>query len=196
MTACITMKNLLLIGGYFGFTIIFIILTTIYLSYLTFQKNKYNFSQSNRVSYAALPSTQNLLKENIISKDARIEILSSFFQKYDSDLEPFSQEVIDAADRYGLDFRLIPSIAMQESNLCKKIIKDSYNCWGFGIYGDKVKKFKNYSNAIDTVTKTLATDYKANGLVTPDQIMKKYTPGSNGSWARSVNHFMDVLNLN
>lgn len=190
------MKNLVLIGGYFSFTIILIIFTTIYLSYFTFQKNRHNLSQSHRVSYAALPSTQNLLKENITSKDARIEILSSFFQKYDSDLEPFSQEIIDAADRYGLDFRLIPSIAMQESNLCKKIIKDSYNCWGFGIYGDKVKKFKNYSNAIDTVTKTLVTDYKAHGLVTPNQIMIKYTPSSNGSWARSVNHFMDILSLN
>ena len=109
---------------------------------------------------------------------------------------PFATDVIESADKYGLDYRLIPSIAMQESNLCKKIIKDSYNCWGFGIYGKKVTKFDNYKTAIETVTKTLAKQYKANGLETPDEIMKRYTPSSNGSWANGVNHFMNQLAYN
>jgi len=189
------MKNGIIIGGYFIFTIFFIIVTTIYLSFLNFQSNNKNMAQHPKVAYAALPATQNLLKDGVVAKDVRYELLSNFFQKYDSDLLPFASEIIDTADRYGLDFRLVPSIAMQESNLCKKVIKESYNCWGFGIYGDKVKKFKNYSNAIDTVTKTLASDYKAQGLVTPEQIMKKYTPGSNGSWARGVSHFMNQLSI-
>jgi hypothetical protein len=97
------------------------------------------------------------------------------------------------ADKYSLDFRLIPSIAMQESNLCKKIPAESYNCWGFGIYGSKVTKFSNYPEAIETVTRTLALKYKEKGLVTPEEIMSMYTPSSNGSWAHGVNHFMQQL---
>ena len=38
----------------------------------------------------------------------------------------------------GFDYRLLPAIAMQESTLCRSIPVDSHNCWGWGIYGDKV----------------------------------------------------------
>lgn len=190
------MKNPTIIGGYFISTILLIFISLIYLSTLTYQKNRINFSLSNsKVAYAALPTTQNLLRDQIKSKDARIEVLTNFLRKYDSDLSPYAQKIIDTADRYDLDFRLVPAIAMQESNLCKKVIKESYNCWGYGIYGTKVKKFKDYPSAIEAVSKTLASDYKDQGLVTPDEIMKKYTPGSNGSWAKSVNHFMNYLSI-
>ena len=80
---------------------------------------------------------------------------------------------------------------MQESNLCKKIPDGSHNCWGYGIYGGKVTMFQDYKEGIYTVTKGLATRYKPKGLVTPEQIMTMYTPSSNGSWAFSVNHFME-----
>lgn len=189
------MKNPIIIGGYFISTLFLILVSLVYLSTIEYQKNRSNLFSESKVAYAALPTTQNLLRDRIKSKDARIEVLSGFLQKYDSELTPFAQDMIDAADKYGLDFRLVPSIAMQESNLCKKVIKESYNCWGFGIYGTKVKRFKDYPSAIDAVSKTLASDYKEYGLVTPEQIMKKYTPGSNGSWANGVSHFMNVLSL-
>jgi hypothetical protein len=82
---------------------------------------------------------------------------------------------------------------MQESTLCKVIPANSYNCWGFGIYGNTVTRFSSYQEAINTVTKALATKYKQYGLVTPDQIMTLYTPDSNGSWAFNVNRFMQLL---
>jgi hypothetical protein len=56
-----------------------------------------------------------------------------------------------------------------------------------------VTKFGSYPEAIETITRTLATNYIAGGLNTPDQIMKKYTPSSNGSWANGVNYFMGLL---
>lgn len=149
-----------------------------------------------RVAFAALPAASGTLKINIVSQDARLVAVKNFFKKYHSDLLPFADEVINSADKYGLDFRLIPAIAMQESGGCKNAPKNSYNCWGFGIYAKKVTRFENYAQAIDTVTKTLAKQYKANGLETPEQIMTKYTPGSNGSWARGVNQFMNQLAAN
>jgi hypothetical protein len=53
--------------------------------------------------------------------------------------------------------------------------------------------FDNYGQAIDTVTKTLAIDYKDKGLQTPEEIMSKYTPSNTGAWAASVSHFMRQL---
>jgi hypothetical protein len=152
--------------------------------------------QSPKFAYAALPAASGTLRISVLQEDARLTAVREFFKRYKSDLLPYADDVIIAADKYGLDYRLIPAIAMQESNLCKKAPKDSYNCWGFGIYGKKVTRFDNYKDAIDTVTKTLAVKYKANGLETPEEIMSKYTPGSNGSWADGVNHFMNVLAVN
>jgi hypothetical protein len=147
----------------------------------------------NTVAYAALPTAQNTLTGDVTEADGRSEKIRQFLAANNSPLEPYADDIVQAADQYGLDYRLIPSIAMQESNLCKKIPEGSNNCWGFGIYGKTVTRFADYKEGIYTVTKALATKYKGQGLVTPDQIMTMYTPSSNGSWAFSVNHFMDQL---
>ncbi len=150
-------------------------------------------SADNSVAYAALPTSQNILSANITQGDGRIERIRQFLASYNSPLEPYAERIVNDADKYGIDYRLIVSIAMQESGLCRHIPVNSYNCWGFGIYGTTVKHFANYQEGIDTVTRTLATRYKARGLITPQQIMTMYTPSSNGSWAFGVQHFMDVL---
>jgi hypothetical protein len=131
-----------------------------------------------------------MLLKSIIQKAEKVR---QFLLRYNSPLEPYAVDVVNAADEYGLDYRLIPAIAMQESTLCKRIPVGSNNCWGFGIYGSTVTRFSDYKEGIYTVTKALATRYKDRGLVTPEQIMTMYTPSSNGSWARSVNHFMNQL---
>ena len=89
-----------------------------------------------------------------------------------------------------LDF--LPAIAMQESNLCKKIPEGSNNCWGWGIYGGKVTKFSNYPEAIETISKSLATKYRrSKGLVTPHEVGRLYNPSNTNNWAESVTHFME-----
>jgi len=150
-------------------------------------------SMNTPVAYAALPTSQNIQSAEITQGDGRAERLRQFFAAYNSPLEPFAQDVVDAADQFHLDYRLVPSIAMQESGLCKTIPNNSFNCWGFGVYGHTVVHFDSYKDGIFTVTKALATRYKDKGLVTPQQIMTMYTPSSNGSWANGVNYFMEYL---
>lgn len=193
------MTKLILLTSYFVITPALLVFCIIFFSYLSFHdtSNRNSFSlfskQTNMVAYAALPSTQNVFDSSFEQEDARTEMVRQFFAKYNSPLEPYAEEVVTTADQYNLDFRLLPAIGMQESNLCKRAPVDSYNCWGFGIYGSKVTRFGSYSEAIQTVTKTLAQKYRDDGLHTPEEIMTKYTPSSNGSWARSVIHFMEQL---
>ncbi len=192
------MKKVFLLTGFFTFTPILLTFCILYFSFLSFEK-KGAFSflpPKGSVSYAAVPIGQNVLGESISPQDGRVAVVRDFFKKYNSDLFPYAQNVIQAADKYSLDYRLIPAIAMQESNLCKKAPKDSFNCWGFGIYGKKVTRFSNYPEAIDTVTKTLANEYKGKGLETPEEIMRLYTPSNNGDWASAVNTFMNQLQIN
>lgn len=124
---------------------------------------------------------------------ARIANLKSFFRKHNSPLYEHAEFIVKAADKYELDYRLIPAIAMQESTLCRAIPNNSHNCWGWGIYGNKVTRFSSYDEAIETVSKGLKKNYIDRGLVTTAQIMAVYTPSSNGSWARAVNSVMQYL---
>lgn len=143
--------------------------------------------------YTALPSSQHDVQEVIVAQDARVEIIRQFLERYDSPLLPHAKLLVDTADTYNMDFRLLPAVAMQESGLCKKIPPDSYNCWGYGIYGDKVLRFSSFEEAIEKVGKGLSGDYIYDGLTTPELIMSRYTPSSNGSWAASVRHFMESM---
>lgn len=172
---------------------VFVLILSLFLYRKNYIAKAFYLSRINSVAYAALPTNQNNFSASINELDGRVEKIRQFLQRYGSPLEPYAQDIIDAAEEYGLDYRLVPAIAMQESNLCLKIPVDSNNCWGFGIYGGKVHKFSDYKEGIYAVSKTLGTKYKDRGLVTPDQIMTVWTPSSNGSWAFSVNHFMDKL---
>lgn len=190
------MRKILLSAAFFTIAPLLLFVSIVYLSFFSYQKaDPGNFfsKKNNSVAFAALPTADISLEDQVISKDSRVESLRAFFLKNKSPLEPYSADFIDTAQKYDLDYRLLPAIAMQESNLCKKAPKDSYNCWGFGMYGRKTLKFDNFGEAIDSVSKTLAENYKSIGLITPEQIMSKYTPSNKGDWAASVNFFMNQL---
>jgi len=125
--------------------------------------------------------------------DSRVANLKTFFRKHNSVLYDHAEFIVKTADKYGFDYRLIPAIAMQESNLCRLIPENSYNCWGWGIYGSIVTRFSSYEEAIETVAKGLKTEYIDKGYITASAIMQKYTPSSNGSWAHGVNTFLKIL---
>ncbi len=137
-------------------------------------------------------TTPELLAE-FKTQDIRVANLKYFFRKYESVLYDNSEFIVKMADQYKLDYRLIPAIAMQESGLCKNIYEGSYNCWGWGIYGNKVTRFASYDEAIETISRGLKKNYIDKGLTTPEDIMRKYTPPSTGSWAFGVNFFLKII---
>lgn len=191
------MRKLLTLGSFFIMTPFLLLFSLYFYSYLTFYRsNPHSLvlsASDNKVAYAALPITQEITSAKIIQEDARVELVRQFFQRFGSPLLPFAQNVVEAADNYGMDFRYIPAIAMQESTLCRGEIPGTFNCWGFGIYGKKVTSFDNYAQAIDVVTRTLAKAYKAKGLETPAEIMSKYNPSNHNNWAQAVTGFMTEL---
>jgi len=158
-------------------------------------------SPETSIGAATTPTPQDVrgISTQIESGDARAEVVSRFLARYKSPLQPydhFGRFIVEAADRYGLDYRLIPAIMMQESNLCKNIIPDSHNCLGFGIHSRGTLKFDSYEASIERATRELRSNYIDKGLTTPEQIMRKYTPGSNGSWANSVNQWIAEMEYN
>ena len=136
------------------------------------------------------------ISTDVKTADARPLILSAFLEKHNSPLQPYDyygQFLTDLADKYELDVWLLPSISMQESNLCKKIPPGTFNCLGLGIHSQGTWGFDSYEENFEAAAKILKKNYIDKGYVTPDEIQDKYTPGSNGSWEYAVNYFMDVL---
>jgi hypothetical protein len=125
--------------------------------------------------------------------DARAQIVANFLKRHNSPMEPheyYGTKIVEIADRHGIDFRLLPAIAMQESNLCKVIPEGSYNCLGFGVHARGTLAFESYEANFERAARELKRNYIEIGLTSPEQIQRKYTPSSNGSWAASVNQWM------
>lgn len=172
---------------------VFIVFVVLFALYSKYDQQGLIARQSQRLHYQALPQIQDESFIELSSTDNREKALEDLFERYNSPLKGQGFLIIEQADLHGIDYRLLPSIAMQESTLCKKIIKNSHNCWGFGIYGGKVTRFESYEEAIKTITKTLATKYVQKGYVEPHEIVKKYTPSDDGKWVNTVNLMMDRI---
>lgn len=125
----------------------------------------------------------------------RHRILSEFFKKYKSPLAAHVDTFLAVADKYNIDYRLLPAISCTESTCGKFLIEDSYNPFGWGIYGKNAIHFKSYDEAIETVAAGLHKGYVSRGLDTPEEIEHIYTPPSKGSWRRATRFFMNQMDV-
>ena len=143
--------------------------------------------------YAALPQITYQITAQAYAADARPVMIDKYLTRYQSPLAGYGQIITQVADAHQLDPYLFIAIAQQESNLCKKIPTNSYNCWGWGIHSQGTLRFDSYEQAITTVIAGLTQNYIGKGLIEPADIMRKYTPLSSGSWAAGVNQFLEEL---
>lgn len=191
-------KKFAFVAGYFASSFLVIVLlvgtllTTVFSS-SDLHKTLIYDSGAQKPKYQALPERTREVVAEVTVEDGRVGALKRFFGEYESPLEPYAQLIVDEADKYNLDYRLVPSIAMKESTLCHKAPKHSHNCWGYGIYGGKTTYFTDYETAITTVSKGLGERYVGIGLVDPYEIMTKYNPVSTGSWAETVTYVMERI---
>ena len=184
-----------LVAAWFSTATTALIFSFLFTFYLSSPKLTEPTAQNFKL-YAALPGSTGSISEEINHSDARAKIIENFLTSYKSPLSAYSNIFIQVSDKYQLDWRLLPAISMQESNGGKKVIKNSYNPFGYGIYGGLGVKFSSWDEAIEKVGKALREDYLNQGLKTPSQIMAKYTPPSlakNGAWATGVTIFMEEL---
>jgi hypothetical protein len=129
--------------------------------------------------------------------DPRAQILKDYLDKHNSPLAAYAQDFIDAADMYDVDWRLVPAIAGTESTFGKRIpgghdpLYTTYNAWGWGVYGTQALGFESWKDGIYTLNKGLREDYIARGLLTPQQMNKRYA--SSQAWGGHVAHFMNDI---
>lgn len=123
----------------------------------------------------------------------RAEVLRTFLQKYNSPMVDNVDTFILVADKYGLDYRLLPAISCMESTCGHRLIPGTYNAWGWGIYGKNVISFESFDEGIERVGKGIYEGYVLKGLDTPRKMAPVYTPPRSGHWLSGVTTFMNQM---
>ena len=153
----------------------------------------------NENNVAAAGGTSEVLSANVIAGDARTLLLESFFKKYNSPMAPYANLIVEQADKYGFDFRMVPAIAMCESNLGKRVpLKAGFNPFGIAVYTgtQSGKNFDSWQNAIVWVSTYIHDRYYAQGITALHDIGEIWAPPSatnGGSWANCVEFFEDSI---
>lgn len=120
----------------------------------------------------------------------REESLREFFKKYNSPLANNAKTFVEVADKYSIDYKLLPAISCVESTCAKFYIKANYNPFG---WGSGLIKFGSFDEAIQKVGKGLQEIYLARGLDTVEEIAPVYTPPSYIHWQKNVRFFMNKI---
>lgn len=172
----------------------FLVTPLVIISLLIFSSQRAKNTNPSNVGPQVTQSPSNEVEAQVLGiqiTDMRPYYVSNFLKN--TRLEPYSHYIIEVSDKYGLDYRLIPAIAMKESRGGNAVKEVSHNAWGWE-NGRTV--FPSWEAAIDIVARTLKTKYVDRGLVTPDEIMPVYAPPqihTGGKWARDINHFFEKL---
>jgi len=122
-------------------------------------------------------------------KDSRVDILRDYLEAQNSPLADHAATFVEMADKYHLDWKLVAAISGLESGYGKAIPVNSYNAWGWGIYGDNVKRFESWDEAIATISQGLRENYiDKTGSDSVYAIGPRYA--ASPTWAVRVENFM------
>lgn len=121
--------------------------------------------------------------------DLRIVALKNVFRRYNSPLENQADNFVKYADKYEVDWKLLPSISGTESTFGQYILPNTYNAYGWGggyIY------FKDWKDGIATINQALKENYIDKGATDVYKIGAIYAESKH--WPYSTSHFMDEIN--
>lgn len=133
--------------------------------------------------------------------DPRALQLTKYFayrKKLNGRLSPLASHaalLVSEADRVGIDYRFVTTIATIESNQCQSTPdRDPLNCWGWGIYPGSYKEpFASYEQAIRTINRGLARNYHRKGYDTVEEIAQIYNPNTPNEWAAKVHKIFNLI---
>src|SRR6185369_7771030 len=125
--------------------------------------------------------------------DKRAQLLRSYLESKNSPLAPYAETFVLEADKNNIDWKLVAAISGLESSYGVHIPANSYNGWGYGVYGDNVRRFDSWDDGIAVVSGALRNDYmnKWNAKTIPE-IGRLYA--ASPTWAVRVQSFMDSIN--
>mgnify|MGYP001575820027 FL=1 len=126
------------------------------------------------------------------ANDEKIRILKSFLEANNSPLSSSAKTFVDEAERYDIDWRMIAAISGVESSFGLAIPANSYNAWGWGVYGDNVIRFASWDDGIATISQGIRERYmNQRGARNTYEIGATYA--SSPTWAQRVEFYMEKI---
>jgi hypothetical protein len=197
-------RKLLLVAAWFPLTLVLVLIN---LSILVgYAHGGYSGTRLSAVApqdtafQLAAAGTSQVLSASVIAADARVYLVESFLKDHRSPMSPYAGLIVSEADRLGLDFRLIPAIAMCESNAGKHMPKKKeFNFAGIAVYTgqNEGKAFDSWEHAITWVSEYVKSRYYDRGLTDLKDIGAIWAPPSveaGDSWAKCVESFQtDII---
>lgn len=135
----------------------------------------------------------NIEEKPYIVRDSRVVALEEFFDKYKSPLKDHADTFVETAEKYNIDYKLLPAISCMESTCGKFMPHESYNPFGWGITSKGTISFESFDEAIQAVGAGLNKGYFSKGFDTISEIAPIYTPPNSTHWASGVNYFIFKL---
>ena len=124
--------------------------------------------------------------------DNRVKTLQAFLRKYDSPLADSAKTFVSAADKYQVDWKLLPAISGVESTFGNAQPRNCINAWGYNIYGSTTRCFNTYEDAITTITKDIRQTYM-DKWGAKDVYEIGYHYAASPTWGYRVDSFMQEL---
>jgi hypothetical protein len=148
--------------------------------------------------FSSKPLTALASSANLFGGDPKAATLDKIFSAYNCPLEGYGKVFVKEAAKNDIPYWLTAAIAFQESS-CGKITpkletdEETYNAWGWGVWGKNVKAFESWEEGIASVSKYLGDSFFSRGITDTCEIMHIYTPPSDGSWCRGVDYFGGII---
>ncbi|MDO8570527.1 MAG: hypothetical protein Q7R97_02995 [Candidatus Daviesbacteria bacterium] len=123
--------------------------------------------------------------------DNRAQNLKKILTSYNSPMADNADDFVRIADKYNLDWKLVAAIAGVESYFGQHVPYNSYNAWGWGVYGTQAIYFDSWRDGIFTVSEGLRKNYLNKGLNDPYAINKVYA--ASPTWGSHVSFFLNEI---
>lgn len=190
-------------------------------SFLIISEGRKQADASDEISDVHIELSKNEPKEiKVIEKkvtDIRAKKINAFFAKFKnskngqvSPLATYGEVFVREADKNQIDWKLLPAIALHESAAGTSITAGGTNNpfgWGFNDdrskNNDLINTHDSFEASIILVSKKMRQSYYDRGLISVDQIVTRYNPGSvaraggkpeNSTWTQTINGIMDKIN--
>ena len=148
-------------------------------------------SNYTQTTSATLDSSE-IQEQKEAVKDERATRLNNYFAKWDMPLEGYGEKFVTEADKYGLDWKLMPAIGVQESSGGKYLKNNNPFGWGSAEI-----KFNNFNEAIEELAKNLGGQdpdtsryYKDADL---DNILWHYNGSVNKTYPGKIKYIMNLF---
>lgn len=181
--------------------VVWVISTTLFLMvlsiYLLVQERKSPDLAYKYTIFSSKPKVLGYSTQDVDTEDARDERIDEVFEKYKCPIQGYGETFVKEADKNNIPYWLVAAIAFQESSCGKNtpVVKgeETYNLYGWGVWGPHVFKFESMEEGIATVSEYMSSKFISKGVTEPCEIMKTYTPPSKGSWCEGVKFFRDEI---